>query len=145
MGEEEADLVTEEIVNAADKNGQLRAIVDAVRSNRVVDDFSSCWSFAREDFERKLYSKRSKVRVSFVELTDTLPVHSPFSQYTDDLLWEDFSTLLDQKERHVVVCLRSGVTKLGDIASTLGYANHSPISKTLSRIRRKAARFLNLN
>jgi len=51
--------------------------------------------------------------------------------------------LLDAKERHIVVCLRSGVTKLGDIASSLGYANHSPISKALTCIRKKAAALLN--
>jgi hypothetical protein len=143
MGEEESAEVTQEIVSNADRNGQLRGIIDAVRSNRVVDDFSPCWSFAREDFERKLYSKRSKVGVSFVELKDTLPVHSSRSEYTDNLLWQDFSTLLDTKERHVVVCLRNGTTRLGDIATSLGYANHSPISKALARIRKKAALFLN--
>jgi hypothetical protein len=145
MGEDEAERVTEEIVNVADETGQLRGIVDAVRSNRVADDFSSCWSFAREDFERKLYSKRSKVRISFVELKDTLAVHSPQSEYTDNLLWQDFSAVLDARERHVVVCLRNGTTKLGDIATSLGYANHSPVSKALTRIRRKAAKFLGLN
>jgi hypothetical protein len=144
MGEEEAACATEEVANAADSGGQLRGIIDAVRSNRVVDGFSSRWSYAREDFERKLYSKRSKVRVSFVELRDTLPVHSPRSEYTDNLLWQDFSAILDRRERHIVVCLRNGITRLGDIASTLGYANHSPISKALTRIRKKASDFLSL-
>jgi hypothetical protein len=145
MGEDEAAEVTAEIVDVADQNGRLRALIDAVKSNRVVDDFSPCWSFAREDFERKLYAKRSKVRVSFVELKDTLPVHSANSEYTDDLLWQDFTALLNEKERHVVVCLRSGTTKLGDIAMSLGYANHSPVSKALARIRKKAAQFLTVN
>jgi hypothetical protein len=145
MGEDEASEVTAEIVNAADRNGQLRGLIDAIKSNRVVDDFSPRWSYAREDFERKLYAKRSKIRISFVELKDTLPVHSPRSEYTDDLLWQDFSSFLDTKEKHIVVCLRSGTTKLGDIAASLGYANHSPISKALTRIRKKAAEFLNLN
>lgn len=142
MGEEEANYITEQIVETADQHGNLRALIDAVRSNRVVEDFSSCWSFAREDFERKLYSKRSKTRVSFVELKDTLPVHSRYSEYTDNLLWEDFTAVLDPRERHIVVCLRNGTTKLGDIASMLGYANHSPISKALVRIRKKAKEFL---
>lgn len=145
VGEEEAACVTEEIVNTADRSGQLRGLIDAVKSNRVVDDFSPCWSFAREDFERKLYSKRSKVRVSFVELNDTLPVHSPRSEYTDNLLWQDFSALLDKRERHIVVCLRNGTTNLGDIGTSLGYANHSPISKALVRIRKKALEFLSRN
>jgi hypothetical protein len=83
--------------------------------------------------------------VSFVEFSDTLPVHSALSEYTDDLLWQDFMSFLDPKERHIVVALRSGTTKLGDIASTLGYANHSPISKALEKIRKKAAALLNLN
>ncbi len=143
LGEEEAAEVMQSVFDEADQNGRLRNIIDAVRSHRVSDDFSPRWSYAREDFERKLYSKRSKVRVSFVELKDTLPVHGPSSEYTDDLLWEDFTALLDRKERHVVVCLRSGTTKLGDIATELGYANHSPVSKALARIRRKAERFLN--
>jgi hypothetical protein len=142
-GEEEAAEVTKELVDLADENGRLRSIIDAVKSHRVTDDFSPLWSYAREDFERKLYSKRSKVRVSFVELKDTLPVHGPSSEYTENLLWEDFTALLEPKERHVVVCLRSGTTKLGDIATELGYANHTPISKALARIRKKAARFLN--
>lgn len=145
MGEDEAGYATEEIVNAADRVGQLRGLIDAVRSNRVVDDFSPHWSFAREDFERKLYAKRSKVRISFVELKDTLPVHGPRSEYTDNLLWQEFAALLDARERQIVVCLRNGTTKLGDIATSLGYANHSPVSKALARIRKKAAGLLNLS
>lgn len=144
-GEDDAHDVMQLVVDEADHGGRLSQLIDAVRSNRVVDDFSQIWSYAREDFERKLYSKRTKVRVSFVELSDTLPVHSRRSEYTDDLLWQDFTSLLDTKERHIVVALRSGTTRLGDIASSLGYANHSPISKALERIRKKAADLLHLN
>ena len=57
-----------EKVASADANGRLRAILDAVRSNRVADDFWARWSYAREDFERKLYRKRNKISVRFVEL-----------------------------------------------------------------------------
>ena len=64
VGEEEAWTMTQYIVEDADAGGRLRAILDAVRSHRVVDDFSARWSFEREDFERKLYRKRSKVKVS---------------------------------------------------------------------------------
>jgi hypothetical protein len=34
------------------------------------------------------------------------------------------------------------MTRATDIARELGYANHSPVSKALGRIRRKAERFL---
>ncbi len=142
MGEEEAAQATAEVVAHADASGRLRGIIEAVRSNRVQDDFSARWSFAREDFERKLYRKRNRVRVSFVELSDTVPVHGPSSEVHEGLLWEDFCAMLDPKERRIVVLLRSGVTNLGEIGQALGYANHSPISKALAKIRRKAIEYL---
>ncbi len=43
------------------------------------------------------------------------------------------------------MCLRSGVTQVGEIAKELGYANHSPVSKKLAAIRRKAALLLGVD
>jgi len=54
-GEAEAAEALQWTVDKADAGGQLRGILDAVRSNRVEDDFSEHWSYAREDFERKLW------------------------------------------------------------------------------------------
>lgn len=141
-GEHETREAVVDLVDTADKTGQLRAILDAVRSHRVEEDFSDRWSFAREDFERKLYRKRAKVKVKFVELTDTIPVHGPESEVLENLMWEDFMGLLNKKERMIVVLLRSGVTNLGDIATEVGYATHSPISKALKRIRLRAKQIL---
>ena len=141
-GEEDAWLATQELLHAADAQGRLRGIVDAIRSNRVEDDFSNRWSYAREDFERKLFKKRRKVQIRFVELDDTVPVHGPDSEVEENLLFEDLMGLCDVKERKVIVLLRKGTTKLGDISKELGYANHSPISKALARIRAKAERML---
>jgi hypothetical protein len=143
-GEEWAADVVRDVVEAADSKGQLRAIVDAVRSNRVEDDFSDRWSFAREDFERKLYSKRTKFRVRFVELTDTIPVQGPETEVEGNLVVGDFLAMLDQRERQIVVLLRSGITRIGEVASILGYKNHSPVSKRLARIRRQAAEYFDL-
>lgn len=144
-GEDDAWNVTKELVALADKKGKLREIIDAIRANRIEDDFSSRWTYEREDFERKLYKKRSKTKVSFVQLDDTIPVHAPSSELDDDLLWEDFISILDKKEKRVVVCLRNGITKVGEIGKLLGYASHSPVSKTLARIRRKAKQYLELD
>ncbi|MHC4545298.1 MAG: sigma-70 family RNA polymerase sigma factor, partial [Planctomycetota bacterium] len=144
LGEEEAREATEELIEVADKGGKLRGILDAVRSNRVEDDFSSLWSYAKEDFERKLYHKRSKVRVSFVQLDDAKPVHAPTSELHENLLWEDFIAFLDKKERRIVVCLKNGTTRVSEISKKLGYANHSPVSKALKRIREKAKKYLDL-
>ncbi len=142
MGETEAWDATKAIIKRADERGRLRAVIDAIQSNRVEEDFSSCWSRAREDFERKLYHKRAKVKISFVELNETIPVHGPEAEIHEHLLWQDFLAFVNTKERAIVVLLRSGETKLKDISQKLGYANHSPVSKALKRIREKAVKFL---
>ena len=121
-GEEDAREATREMVEKADARGRLRAIIDAVKSNRIEDDFSSRWSYAKEDFERKVYRKRSKIKVTFVELSETVPVHGADSEVHENLLWEDFMGFLDIKEKRIVVLLRNGVTRMSDIGERLGYA-----------------------
>lgn len=141
-GEEDALQAAHEMIEAADESGRLRGLLDAIESHRVQDDFSPRWSFLKEDFERKLYRKRSKWRITFVELDDTLPVHAPDVEVDVErrLLWQLFFTTLNERERRIVVCLRNGVTSATEIASELGYANHSPISKALATLREKTAR-----
>ncbi|WP_194835939.1 sigma-70 family RNA polymerase sigma factor [Nocardia sp. XZ_19_369] len=140
-GEDEAACFVSRTVEQADPDGRLRGILDAVRSNRVEDDFSDRWTFEREDFERKLYRKRSKIKVRFVELTDTIPVQGPETETIDRVVYSDFLALLNERDREVVVLLHSGVTSLTEIADIMGYSNHSPISKRLNRIRKQAAHF----
>jgi hypothetical protein len=140
-GEEEAAEAVRRTVEAADTTGRLRDILDAVRSHRCEDDFSPQWSGAREDFERKLYHKRSKVQVRFVELTDTIPVHGPEAEVIDRMLFGDFLALLDTRDRTIVVLLRSGFTKLTEVAEVMGYRTHSAVSKRLDHILRQASRF----
>lgn len=140
VGEDEAAAKVKETIDAADSTGQLRSIIDAVRSNRVEDDFSQHWSNAREDFERKMYKKRSKVKVSFVELKDTIPVQSAESDIDGALITNDFLTVLDEKNRQIVVMLSSGMTKT-DIGEALGYAGHSAVSKRLQQIQKAAAAY----
>jgi hypothetical protein len=130
-------------VQQADATGRLRGILEAVRSNRVADDFSARWSHAREDFERKLYRKRNKIAVKFVELPDTIPVQGPETEVEGRMVFADFMALLDEKERQIVILLSSGHTKLTDIAGEMGYANHSPISNKLAKIRQQAQAFFN--
>lgn len=143
MGVDEANDMIGEIVEAADTTGSLRGIMEAVRSHRVADDFSPQWSNAREDFERRLHRKRNKVQVHFVELTDTIPVQSPESEVLGRLVTSDFLALLDSQQREIVVLLSSGYRQ-HEIAERLGYANHTPISKKLAYIRRRAEIFFEM-
>lgn len=137
-GEDEAWEITQELVEMANERGKLSIILDAVKSHRITDDFSELWSYEKEDFERKMFRKRSKVKISFVEVDNAIPVHGPSSEIHDKLIWEDFFTLLNKKERQIVVCLKNGVTKLKEVSDHLGYANHSPVSKAMAAIRKKA-------
>ncbi|MCR6488249.1 sigma-70 family RNA polymerase sigma factor [Amycolatopsis sp. OK19-0408] len=140
-GEAEAADVVHRTIEAADAGGRLRGILEAVRANRVEDDFSERWTNARIDFERKLHHTRNKVKVRFVELTDTIPVQSPDTEIEGRLVTADFMALLDPTSRQIVVLLNSGYTNLTEIAQALGYRNHSPVSKRLTRIRDQATRF----
>lgn len=141
MGEEEAGWIVEDTVENADATGRLRDIMDAVRSHRIEDDFSDHWSYAREDFERKLHGKRRKVKVTFVEVPDTTPVQGPESDVVGNLVTNDFLAMLDARNQQIVVLLNSGVTSNTEIADILGYANHSAVSKRLTQIRAQAERF----
>ena len=141
FGEDDARHAVAETVETADQTGRLRAILDAVRSHRMADDFSPQWSYAREDFERKLHRKRNKISVRFVELTDTIPVQGPESEVVGTLVTNDFLATLDIRNRQIVVLLNSGIISRTEIAERLGYANHSAVSKRLTQIRQSAERY----
>ncbi|MGI8736000.1 MAG: hypothetical protein DLM53_07875 [Candidatus Eremiobacter antarcticus] len=156
-GEREAREITAAIVDAADADGRLRAVIDAIRTNRQQDDFSGRWSRAKEDFERAFHRTRSKTKIVFVELPGTVPVQGPHAEVDfapaagksdtageaiGNVVWEDLLAAVDVKSRRIVVVLRSGETKVGEISRILGYANHSPVSKKLKMIRELAARQL---
>lgn len=143
-GEGDARKAAEELIEAADRHGKLRALLDAIESNRVQDDFSPRWSFLKEDFERKLYRKRSKSKVTFVQLDETVPVHAPDVEVEIECsrVWQILFTMVNERERQVIICLRNGYTMATEIAAELGYANHSPVSKALASLQKKVRRIL---
>lgn len=140
-GDEDARLTASWVVDQADSDGRVRGILDAVRSNRVVDDFSDRWSHARTDFERKLHRTRNKIKVKFVELEDNICVHGPEADLVGNTIANDFMALLNKRDREIVVLLNSGHTKLTDVGEILGYSSHSGVSKRLDKIRQQAATY----
>jgi hypothetical protein len=156
-GEGEAREITAAIVNAADADGRLRAVIDAIQTNRQEDDFSDRWSNAKVDFERAFHHTRAKTKIVFVEVPGTIPVQGPHAEINcapvagasdtaaeavTDVVWEQLMSLVDAKARRIVVLLRSGETRVGEISKILGYANHAPVSKRLRAIRELAHRYL---
>lgn len=149
VGEAEAAEATDEMIELADSGGRLRSLIDAVLSNRAHDDFSPYWTHEREDFERAMYHKRARISVAFVELPEQEAIHSAFTELVespehdvvDRLMFNDFLTLLDEQNRSIVICMRRGLTTASEISRALGYANHSPVTKRLHKIRAAARRF----
>ncbi len=58
-----------------------------------------------------------------------------------NIFTNDFLTLLDPRNRQIVVLLSSGVTRMTEIAQLLGYTNHSAVTKRLAQIRRSAEKY----
>lgn len=75
-------------------------------------------------------------------MSDTILVQGPEAEVEDNIVYQDFLSLLDVRERQIVVLIRNGITGVGEISKLLGYANHSPVSKALAKIRHKARAFL---
>ena len=68
-------------------------------------------------------------------------MQGPEAEVIGNMVTAGFLALLDEKQRRIVVLLNSGVTKLGDVASVMGYANHSAVSKQLKHIRMRASEY----
>lgn len=137
-GEKEATEFTKQLVKKANGTGSIDKIIECVKSNRLKDDFSPKWSHAKEDFERRLYSKRNKVKVKFVEVNENISIHSDSTEVEDNILWNNFLGLVNKKEREVLLLLRKGITNHKEISLELGYAGHSPVTKMMKKIREKA-------
>jgi len=71
-------------------------------------------------------------------------VQGPETEILDRTVYGDFLTLLNERDREIVVLLYSGMTKLTEVADEMGYLNHSAVLKRLNRIREQAARFFDV-
>jgi hypothetical protein len=80
------------------------------------------------------------------ELIDTVPVHGPAGPRTAERGRgepgdNDFMTMVDERNRQIMVLFSSGVTNRVEIAELLGYARRSSVSKRLAQIRKAAETF----
>lgn len=118
-GAEAREALTE-VVEAADRQGQLRSIIEALTADLVEEDFSPRWSYEREDLRRKLYRKPTTMKISFAGLDDTIPVHGPDSVLHQNPLWEDFLALLNKKS------CRSFAKDMGRQRQESGKSDYNP-------------------
>lgn len=142
----DADEREDVIQCAIDGDGVLESIepvVELLHRHRTHDDFSAAHSWIKEDFERSFYSKRAKVKVDLVETIDDAPAYTlePNEPY-ESVLFRDVIAVLDQKERRLVVALRSG-KNASTIAREAGLRGHASVSRRIAALKAKVARLLN--
>jgi hypothetical protein len=142
----DADEREDVIQCAIDGDGVLESlepVVELLHRHRTHDDFSAAHSWIKEDFERSFYSKRAKVKVDLVETIDDAPAYTlePNEPY-ESVLFRDVIAVLDQKERRLVVALRSG-KNASTIAREAGLRGHASVSRRIAALKAKVARLLN--
>lgn len=142
----DADEREEVIQCAIDGDGVLESlepVVDLLHRHRTHDDFSAAHSWIKEDFERSFYSKRAKLKVDLVETIDDAPAYTlePNEPY-ESVLFRDVIAVLDQKERRLVVALRSG-KNASTIAREAGLRGHASVSRRIAALKAKVAALLN--
>ncbi|HWB20979.1 MAG TPA: hypothetical protein VG711_11810 [Phycisphaerales bacterium] len=120
----------------------LQPVVDVLLGSSAHEDFSDRFSWIKEDFERKFYSKRSKMKITLVESVDDCAYYDGTdTPGYDDILFRDIMAFFDAEDRRVILALRQGRTKSG-IAEQLGYSGHSAISRRAVRIERRIRQLL---
>lgn len=141
---DEADCrrVVKRAMSGDNERCSLEQVIDIVLSDRAHEDFSDRHSWVKEDFERSFYSKRSKLKVTLVETVDSFPAwEAAEPQGYEQLLYRDVLSILDVKERRLVVALRQGKTAT-ELAKEYGYADHSPMSRSIAALKTKVGRLL---
>ena len=118
------------------KMNEVRKIVEAHRAH---EDYSSRMSHIKIDFLRKYYHTRSKwaKHVDLEDETDDTILYgyhpNEFAEAEYRMWLEPFLYRLDEKDRRIIELLEQGYTQV-EIAAILGYANHSGVSKRVTKI-----------
>src|SRR6185436_15978799 len=106
------------------------------------EDFSSRYSWVKEDFERSFYSKRSKLKVELIETVDDAPVwNSAEPDGYERVLFRDILAALNVRERRLLLALRMGKTST-EIARGQGLTGHAAISRRIKGLKAKIAKLL---
>lgn len=134
--------IVNEVVHGGETLESLDPVLDVLHSDKTHEDFSEKWSPVKEDFERSFYSKRAKIKVSFIETVDNCPVWSAGEPLGErDVIFRDLLSFFNRKERHIILAVRSGKT-VSEIAQDLGLEGHAVVSRKLRAIKLRLAKLL---
>ena len=115
----------------------LDPLIELLHRHRTPEDFSSRYSWVKEDFERSFYSKRAKLKVDLIETIDDFPAsHSGDHDGYGRVLFRDIVAFLDHRERRLMLALRQGRT-ISEIAACDGLTGHAAVSRRVKALKRK--------
>lgn len=140
--EAECEEVIEEMLDGLGLMEPLDPLLDLLHSHRTHEDFSSQYSWIKEDFERAFYSKRSQVKVVMVETIDSFPAWNVGECFGhEDMIFRDLLSCFDRKDRRILIALRHGKTTT-EIARESGLKGHASISRRISQIKNRVRRLM---
>ncbi len=129
-------------VFASPESQRVNLIAQVLRKEVLPEDLSDRrHSKFKEDVERRLHSKRNRIKVIFGEVQDKAIAYDANPLSVDgDFVLRDFTVLLDPEELKIVVLLSECRTQ-NEIGLEIG-ESRTTISRKLGMIRQKLRRYL---
>ena len=138
----ERDAVIGEALGGAGVMESLAPVIELLNTQHAHEDFSSRYSWVKEDFERSFHSKRARLRVQMIQSVDDAPVWdvSECDGY-QSVLERDVFAALDLKSRTLLLALRAGKT-VCELGRDAGLTGHASISRQVQRLQAKLRQIL---
>lgn len=134
--------VIEEAITGVGIMESLEPVIELLHRHHAHEDFSSHYSWIKEDFERSFYSKRSKLKVELIETIDDAPVwNTAEPDGYERVLFRDILAALNVRERRLLLALRMGKTAT-EIARGQRLTGHAAISRRVKALKAKIAKLL---
>jgi hypothetical protein len=136
------DDVIHQAIHGGTAQESLAPVLELLRTQRAHEDFSSQYSWVKEDFERSFYSKRAKLKVELISTADDAPVwETGDCDGYSDLLLRDLLAVINTRERKLLLAIREGRTPC-EIAKEQGLRGHATISRRIAALKNKVAAIL---
>lgn len=132
---DDRESVIREMLSGVGTMDSVLPVVEALQSRPTHEDFSDHYSWVKEDFERTFYSKRAKLRVTFLETIDDCPTRDGAETLGyENLLFRDLLAVCNVRERRLIIALRQGKT-VSEIAREHNLRGHAAISRRIARLK----------
>lgn len=125
---------------------KMQEVWEIVKTHRDHRDYSGMWSNVKRDFRRMYYHTRAQTQVIPDTDKDGEPINAPyypneFAEVETRIWFESFLEQLSGKDTKIARLLAQEYTQK-EIASILGYSNHSGVNKRIAFIRKEFKKYI---